>query len=372
MATHEDCAGGGDLGGELLELPLCDHQFEVFRGDEIRDFGGILNLRDQNHADLRGERLADLFTVGEGVGLRARGGEALVGEGFGLRHQVELLLAAAVFGLRAEVGRDPLWLRGAVGDDHHFARAGEEVDAHEAEDLAFCFGDEGIARAENLVDRRDRARAEGHRGDGLDAADRVDLADAAEVERGEDVRIDLSVRSGRRAGAEFRDAGDLGGERGHQHRGDERDLAAGNVQAAALDGVVAFADRGAVRVLRRPALGQRAGVEGRDALRSFIESFLFRRIETSGGFLEVLERHADLADRELRVVELSRVIQHRDIPAGFDVSDNRGDGRAHVRGGFARAHEGAELAAEILIARAEEGHGLRKKGNRRGQRVALG
>ena len=53
----------------------------------------------------------------------------------------------------------------------------------------------------------------------------------------------------------------------------------------------------------------------------------------------------------------------------FDgVGDDRGDGRAHVGRGFARAHEGTELAAEILIARAEEGHGLRRWGSRRGRR----
>jgi hypothetical protein len=149
-------------------------------------------------------------------------------------------------------------------------------------------------------------------------------------------------------------------------------LAAGNIEATALDGVVAFADRGAVRVLRRPALGERASVEGRDALRGFVESFLLRRIETGGGLFQILQRHADLADRQLRVVELRRIIQDRDIAAGFDVSDDGGDGRAHVRRGFARAHEGAELAAEILVAAAEEGHGLRKKGIRRGLPVAPG
>lgn len=175
-----------------------------------------------------------------------------------------------------------------------------------------------------------------------------------------------------RAGAEFRDAGDLGGERGHQHRGDEGHLAARNVEAAALDGVVAFADRGAVRVLCCPSFGQCAGVEGRDALRGFVESFLLRRVELGGGLLEFLERDANLADRELRVVELRGVIQDRDVAAGLHVGDDRGDGRAHVGRSFTRAHEGAELAAEILIARAEEGHGLRKRGNRRGQRTTLG
>ena len=61
-----------------------------------------------------------------------------------------------------------------------------------------------------------------------------------------------------------------------------------------------------------------------------------------------------------------------DVAAGLPVGDDRGDGRAHVGRGFARAHEGAELAAEILVAAAEEGHGLRKKGNQRGRRVAPG
>ena len=138
-----------------------------------------------------------------------------------------------------------------------------------------------------------------------------------------------------------------------------------NLIKRAPDRVVAFADRGAVRVLGRPALGQGADVEGRDALRGFVEGLLLRRVEVGGGLLELLERDADLADRQLRVVELRGVVEDRDVAAGLHVGDDGGDGGADVRGGFARADEGAELGAEVLVAGAEEGHGLRRKGSRR-------
>ena len=118
-------------------------------------------------------------------------------------------------------------------------------------------------------------------------------------------------------------------------------MATGNVEAAALDGVVAFADRGAVGVLRRPALGQSAGVEGRDAFRGFVEGFLLRWVKVSGGFLKVLERYANLPDRELSVVELRRVIEDRDVAACLHVRNDGGDRGANVGGGFARTHEGA-------------------------------
>ena len=67
--------------------------------------------------------------------------------------------------------------------------------------LALGFGDEGIARADEHVDRRDRISAERHCADRLDAAERIDLVGARKVHGGHDrwVRTRPSVigRGGR-------------------------------------------------------------------------------------------------------------------------------------------------------------------------------
>ena len=66
--------------------------------------------------------------------------------------------AAAVFGLGEEIGGDPGGVGGPVGDDQHFGRAGDHVDADRAEDLPLGGGDIGIAGADDLVDRRQWSR----------------------------------------------------------------------------------------------------------------------------------------------------------------------------------------------------------------------
>ena len=74
-------------------------------------------------------------------------------------------LAQQVGGAELAVGAD------LVGDDQRLGRAGEQVDADAAEQLALGLGDEGVARADQDVDRRDRLRAERPSRHRLDAAE---------------------------------------------------------------------------------------------------------------------------------------------------------------------------------------------------------
>ena len=85
------------------------------------------------------------------------------------------LRRGVVLGLRQQVGGDPLGIVVAVGDDQHFGRAGDHVDADRAEHLPLGRGDIGVAGADDLGDRAYRFRAVGERGDRLRAADAVDL-----------------------------------------------------------------------------------------------------------------------------------------------------------------------------------------------------
>ncbi len=64
------------------------------------------------------------------------------------------LRAFVMLGLGEQVGGDPVGIVLGVGDDQHFRRAGDHVDADLSEHLALGLGDIGIAGADDLVDRR--------------------------------------------------------------------------------------------------------------------------------------------------------------------------------------------------------------------------
>ena len=93
-----------------------------------------------------------------------------------------------MLGLPEEVGGADLAVDGLVGDDEGLGRAGEEVDADAAVELALGFRDIGVARPDQHVDGLDRLGAERHRADRLDAAEAVDHVGAGEVLRGDDRR----------------------------------------------------------------------------------------------------------------------------------------------------------------------------------------
>ena len=82
-----------------------------------------------------------------------------------------------MLGLRDQIGGDELRVA-ARGEDDRFGGAGEHVDRAIGADDALRGGDEAVARAENFIDARNRARAVGERGNGLRAAHARDCVDA--------------------------------------------------------------------------------------------------------------------------------------------------------------------------------------------------
>ena len=66
-----------------------------------------------------------------------------------------------------------------IGENDDFRRAGDHVDADDAEHAALGGGDIGVAGTDDLGDRRDALGSVGERGDRLRAADAIDFADPA-------------------------------------------------------------------------------------------------------------------------------------------------------------------------------------------------
>jgi hypothetical protein len=167
-------------------------------------------------------------------------------------------LAGAVLGLGEQVGGDVTGIGGVVGQDGDLAGAGDGVEGDLAVDEFLGGGDVGVAGADDLLDAGDGAGAVGERADGHDAADREHAIDARELGGAEH-----DVRGPRGQQDHLAHAGDLGRDRGHQHRGRVRCGAAGRVDGDAGEraGAAGQLDRLAVQAGVADALGL---VEGAD------------------------------------------------------------------------------------------------------------
>ena len=101
-----------------------------------------------------------------------------------------------MLGLREQVGRDPRRIVGAVRHHENLGRSRDGIDPHPAEHFALGGGDIGVARPDDLVDRRNRCGPIGQRGNGLRAAHAIDFRDACELRRGQRQRIDFAPVAG--------------------------------------------------------------------------------------------------------------------------------------------------------------------------------
>ena len=208
--------------------------------------------RARQRRELRRDRLLD--RVGE---------RGVVGDQDRLR-------AGVVLGLRQQIGGDPVGIAGLVGEDQHFGRAGDHVDADRAEHQALGRRHIGVAGTDDLGDRRDRLGAVGERRHRLRAADAIDLVDAGELGRRQHQRRELAVRR-RHHHDEARHAGDLGRHGVHQHRRRIGRGAARHVEPDRLDRGPARAELDAERIGEALVGGLLAAVIGLDAVARELE-----------------------------------------------------------------------------------------------------
>ena len=208
VARHHLHVLGGDAVGlaHHLVLVVADDHLAIVLPGLPRGIGGRQDFEEP--LDLVHGVARELLRIGEQDGGRGR----------------------AVLGLAEQVGRADFAVHAVVGDDQRLGRAGEQVDADAAEQLALGLRHIGVARADDHVDRRDRLGAERHRGDRLHAAQHVDFVGAAEVHGRDDRRMRPALER-RRAGDDALHAGDPRGDDRHVRRGDHRIAAARHVAA---------------------------------------------------------------------------------------------------------------------------------------------
>ena len=211
------------------------HQLEVLGGDRVRGIEGARRVVDEDHPAGRVQGRHRLVTPSCRDEQRVERELDPLGHLF-VPHDQRDRAAGAVLGLRQEIHRNPGGVDGVVRDDRDLGGAREPVDPDRPEDLALGFHDVHVARADDNVDRAQRARPERHRGHGLRSTDRVHLVDAGDRGGGEDRVVQPTGRVGWRAQHHFGDARDAGGDRRHQNRRREGRAAARYVTAGAIDG----------------------------------------------------------------------------------------------------------------------------------------
>ena len=140
-----------------------------------------------------------------------------------------------VLDLAEDIGRGEFCITAdLVGDDQRLGRASEQIDADAAIKLALGFGDEGVARACEDIDRINALCAQRHRTNSLNAAQRIDRIGSRHGLRGNDGAGDGTLKR-RSAGNDAADAGNFGGNHAHVGRGEQRILAARHIAASRID-----------------------------------------------------------------------------------------------------------------------------------------
>ena len=100
--------------------------------------------------------------------------------------------------LRQQISSSPVSARGFIRDDDGFGGAGQAVNAHRSEHLLFCQGDEQVAGTDDLIHGLNGFSAVRQRGNGLRAADGVDLIHTGDGRGGQDHRVDFTGSAFRR------------------------------------------------------------------------------------------------------------------------------------------------------------------------------
>src|SRR5277367_2007234 len=134
-----------------------------------------------------------------------------------------------MLGLGHEVGGNPRWFAVFACDDY-FGWPGEHVNGAVEGHKLFRSGDIGVAWADNLVDRRDALCSISKSGDGLCAADAIELGNAEHRRRSERLR-----GRPRRGDDNALDTRDLRGNHRHEQRRGQRIASAGDVTADRID-----------------------------------------------------------------------------------------------------------------------------------------
>ena len=242
---------------------------------------------------------------------------------------------------REQVHRHPVGRRAAVGQHQDLAGAGDHVDADLAEHAALGAGHVGVARAGDLVDARHGLRCRRPARPSACAPPMVKARrHARHMRRGQHQRVLLAARR-RHHHDDFADAGHLGRDRVHQHRRRIGGLAAGHVDADAVQRRHLLAQqacrrrRGSSSFRRWPSSAPRGSCgpgAPRPAAHRAAPPASLRRRPCSSAWREFQLRQRGRRKR----VEAVGVLQHRRVAALLHVRQDVSHTLLDLRVGFGR------------------------------------
>ena len=222
-----------------------------------------------------------------------------------------------VLGLGHQVGRDHHGLGRGIGKYADLGRASDHVDSHVARDNLLGRGDKGVARAGDLVDARNGLGAVRQRGHGLSAAHHIDLVHAAELGSRKRIGADQAIFLRRSHHDHALDAGNLGGNGIHEHRGGILRATARHVDAGRRERGHLNAEHRAICARGKPALLDLALVKLANLARGLLERRDKRGVEVFERGIDLLLRQAEAL--QLNTVKALTVIAHCGIAVGAHV-----------------------------------------------------
>ena len=137
--------------------------------------------------------------------------------------------------LADQIGSHNEGVGGRVGKDQAVGWACDHVDANPTKECAFGFGDKLVSGAHDDVRLRLTEQTKGHRGNGLNTANRHDLVGTTDMRRIGNRRRNPLARLWRRADRDVPTTCDLGGCHGHDRTGDVPVTARRNIAACCIN-----------------------------------------------------------------------------------------------------------------------------------------
>ncbi|MNU84774.1 hypothetical protein D3C71_745010 [compost metagenome] len=327
-------------------IRIIDGKFQMLGGDAVGERNGVGELFDQNDRAEIGPACRRRFGTRQALQLPLDGRFNGLAE-FGIVGDQDRLRAAIMFRLRQKIGSQPVRIIVLVGNDKHFRRPGDHVDADSAENLALCGGHIGIAGADDLGDRRDGFRAIGKRCHGLCAANTIDFLDACDTRGGKHRRIDRAA-IGRHDHDDTFHAGNLCRHGVHQHRAWVAGRAAGHIKAHGFDRRPARAEAHADIVLVDIVLRHLPRMVFFDTPGSKFKRLDHAPVDGGKGCIDLIRRDTHRDFREIDTVEFLGIMGKGGIAAMADIVDDVANGRVDVFGNFSLGcQESREFLFEI-------------------------
>ncbi len=284
-------------------LGVLRQDLDVFGGDLVGEFGGVADIVDDDDRAIFLPAFAGDVFPREVVELAFDGVGDFLREGFVISDE-DALCALIVLGLAEEIGGDPCGVILLVGDDEDFGRSGDHIYADIAEHLSFGFGDIGVARAGNFIDRRDGGGAVGESGDGRCAAHAPDFVDSGAQQRGHEQGVEGCI--GRRGGGDALDACELGGDCVHEHGGGITSMAAGDIKPDRVQRLPPPAQLDFLFVGEVEIFGPLFGMPGFDACCGEIEGIARILGAVGGDFFNFVAGEAQSVGSYFGIVEFLR------------------------------------------------------------------